>query len=125
MPEPHRQQGGPLSVLASLGKEPLRPDLIIIDRLLGDGDCPRPCALRRSCSCAAPPGPACACGWPEGRPRHLEFKDKPYPVEVIPAITVRCVRSTLRKLFDRKKRAWGHARRSRRSRRICRPCASS
>ena len=32
-----------------------------------------------------------------------EFKDKPYPVEVIPAITVRCVRSPLRKLFDRKK----------------------
>ena len=95
---------GPLSVLASLGKEPLRPDLIIIDRLLGDGDCPP--ALRLAAElqlrCAAPV-PLVLVGGPREGLAISEFKDKPYPVEVIPAITVRCVRSTLRKLFDRKK----------------------
>lgn len=95
---------GPLSVLASLGKKPLRPDFIIIDRLLGDGDCPP--ALRLAAElqlrCAAPV-PLVLVGGPREGLAISELKDKPYPVEVIPAITVRCVRSTLRKLFDRKK----------------------
>ncbi len=81
---------GPLSVLASLGKEPLRPDLIIIDRLLGDGDCPP--ALRLAAElqlrCAAPV-PLVLVGGPREGLAISEFKDKPYPVEVIPAITVR------------------------------------
>mgnify|MGYP002322915908 FL=1 len=47
---------GPLSVLASLGREPLKPDLIIIDRLLGEGDCPPALRLANELQlrCAAP-----------------------------------------------------------------------
>ncbi|MFR7887640.1 MAG: response regulator [Bilophila wadsworthia] len=93
---------GPLSVLASLGKEPLRPDLIIMIACSAMGTAPGPAPCGRAAAALRRPSPLCL--WAaQGRPRHLEFKDKPYPVEVIPAITVRCVRSTLRKLFDRKK----------------------
>ncbi|WP_294510099.1 response regulator [uncultured Bilophila sp.] len=93
---------GPLSVLASLGREPLKPDLIIIDRLLGEGDCPPALRLANELQlrCAAPV-PLMLVGGPREGLALSELKDKPYPVEVIPAITVRCVRSTLRKLLDR------------------------
>ncbi|MFR0874600.1 MAG: ATP-binding protein [Bilophila wadsworthia] len=84
-------------------------------------DCPRPCALRRSCSCAAPPVPL-VCGRPEGRPRYLRIQGQAPPVEVIPAITVRCPLHPPSCLIG--KSGLQGPRRSRRSR-ICRPCASS
>ena len=95
VPEPHRQQGGPA----------FRP------RLAGEGAAQAGSHHHRSPArrWGLPPGPA-PCGGAAaalaapvplvlvGGPREglaiSEFKDKPYPVEVIPAITVRCVRST-------------------------------
>ncbi len=94
---------GPLSVLAALGKEALKTDILFIDRLIGDEDAPPALRLASELElrCAAPV-PLVLVGGPREGFAVSELKDKPYPVELIPAITIRCVRAALRNLFDRK-----------------------
>lgn len=90
-------KGGPFSA-SSLGED--KPDFILIDRLLGEGECP---ALRLGAELQKRFGedvPIVLVGGPREELAIAEWKEKAGPVEVIPAMTVRCVRSTLRKLRD-------------------------
>ena len=94
---------GPLSVLAALGQEHIQCDFIIIDRLIGEDDTPPALRLATELQlrCTAPV-PLILVGGPREGFAASELKDKPYPTEVIPAITVRCVRTALRNIFDKK-----------------------
>ena len=92
-----------LSVAASFEEMAAKPDFLLIDRLLGEGP-PSPAlaliaALHQRFGDAVP---VVLVGGPREELALAEWKEKTCSVEVIPAVTLRCVRATLRKLLNGK-----------------------
>lgn len=92
----------PLSVASTFDGMAAKPDFILIDRLLGEGPPPALALIAALHQRFGDAVPAVLVGGPREELALAEWKEKTCPVEVIPAVTLRCVRATLRKLLDGK-----------------------
>lgn len=91
---------GPLSVLGQLEYGKIMPDVIIMDRLLGEGGTPPTLrlALELQLRCVTP-APLLLVGGLREELMAAALKDKPYPLEIIPAVTVAGMRAALHRLL--------------------------
>lgn len=80
----------------------LRPDVLIIDRLRGESPCPPALDLAVFLEgCLSVPAPVILVGGPREELAVSALEDTVCRIEVIPAVTVRCMRSALRRLFGK------------------------
>lgn len=80
----------------------LRPDVLIIDRLRGESPCPPALDLAIFLEgCLPVPAPVILVGGPREELAVSALEDTTCRIEVIPAVTVRCMRSALRRLFGK------------------------